>query len=99
MRQDYIIKNLEKKIGPSIQKEKFTKDFKTPGTPCSNILQGEEEDMLIEEQRCLFSTGVGTLLYLVKHTRTDLANAVRELWQTMWPSVRGQTTLTPERIL
>jgi hypothetical protein len=58
--------------------------YGTPGTPHTGILRPKEGDLLVEEeQQELYRSGVGMLLYLVKHSRPDIANAVRELWKCM----------------
>ena len=43
----------------------------------------EGEEVLSPEEQTLYRCGVGILLYLVKHTRPDLANAKRELSKAM----------------
>ena len=43
----------------------------------------EGEGVLSPEKQTLYRCGVGILLYLVKHTRPDLANATRELSKAM----------------
>ena len=43
----------------------------------------EGEAILSPHNQTLFRFGVGILLYLVKHTRPDLANATRELSRAM----------------
>ncbi len=59
-------------------------EYKTPGTPQTGIVQPKEEDLLIgEHQQEMYRSGVGMLLYLVKHSRPDIANAVRELSKCM----------------
>ena len=35
--------------------------------------------MITKEEQKLYRSGTGKLLYLVKHSRPDIANAVREL--------------------
>jgi len=43
----------------------------------------ETKEMLPDEKQKLFRSGVGMLLYLVKHSRPDLANPTRELSKVM----------------
>ena len=43
----------------------------------------DEEDNLAAKEHAIYQSGVGTLLYLTKHGRPDLCNAVRELSKTM----------------
>ena len=43
----------------------------------------EDEDKVTEKEQALDRSGVGTLFYLTKHSRPDIANAVRELPKSM----------------
>ena len=36
-----------------------------------------EEDKVMEKEQAFYRSGVGTLLYLTKHSRPDMTNAVR----------------------
>ena len=73
--QPHLIKKLEAKFGHLV---KGMKNYNTPGTPGSAIIRGIDEKISAEDQK-LYRSGVGMLLYLVKHTRPDIANAVQEL--------------------
>ena len=56
--------------------------YRTPGTPGQHIAKLKEEHMdkaINSEQQALYCSGVGMLLYLLKHSRPCLANPVREL--------------------
>jgi hypothetical protein len=54
--------------------------YKTPAPPRTNIQRPEKGEILVSsEDQPKFRSGVGMLLYLVKHARPDIANAVREL--------------------
>ena len=56
----------------------------TPGSPGfvgQKVV--EEEDKVIEKEQALYRSGAGTLLYLTKHSRPDITNAVRELSKSM----------------
>ena len=66
--QPTIIKSLEKQFGERVSKKKMTI---TPGAP----------ELLVE--RWMYRSGVGTLLYLTKHSRPDITNPVRELSKSM----------------
>ena len=59
---------------------KDIRTFKTPAAPKTVIMRPQEGDPTIapDKQR-KFRSGVGMLLYLVKHSRPDINNAVREL--------------------
>ena len=75
--QPHLIKNLERKFGELMNK---THDYSTPGTPNQGIVRPIENEVEItKEQHKMYRSGVGMLLYLVKHSRPDIANAMREL--------------------
>lgn len=81
MGQPSIVKSLKDKFGVMIQKIRMTA---TPGTPGYVGVKALDESTLIDsEQQSVFRSGVGTLLYLTKHSRPDIVNAVRELSKTM----------------
>ena len=73
--QPHLIKKIEKKFGPMVQ---GLQKYKTPGTPGGSILRNPVSTVDAEKQK-IYRSGVGMLLYLVKHSRPDIANAVREL--------------------
>ena len=79
--QPHLIKKLEKKFGDMV---KHLMEYKTPGTPHTGVVRPKDEDLLVgDSQQELYRSGVGMLLYLVKHSRPDIANAVRELSKCM----------------
>jgi hypothetical protein len=54
--------------------------YKTPGTPGFNIIRRSNPDEQIShEDQVIYHAGVGTQLYLIKYSRPDIANVVREL--------------------
>ena len=56
----------------------------TPGTPRFTARRLENpEDKVNPEDHETYMSGVGTLLYLTKHSRPDICNPVRELSKTM----------------
>ena len=58
--------------------------YQTPGTPSAGLLRPVDESEKTEpDDQKVFRSGVGMLLYLVKHSRPDIANAVRELSKSM----------------
>jgi hypothetical protein len=75
--QPKLIKHLKEQFGDLV------KDFKhhtTPASPKSIICRPQQGDVLTsatDQTKC--RSGVGMLLNLVKHSRIDIANAVREL--------------------
>ena len=79
--QPSIIKSLEQKFRDRTMKERLSL---TPGTPrfTSRMLENPEDKVNAEDHETYWS-GVGTLLYLTKHSRPDICNQVRELSKTM----------------
>ena len=56
----------------------------TPGTPGHVGTNTQDEaSMVPPEDETKYKSVVGTLLYLTKHSRPDITNAVRELSKTM----------------
>jgi Reverse transcriptase (RNA-dependent DNA polymerase) len=81
MGQQGMIKKIEQNFGEMV---KGVMPCKTPGTPNYNITQPKPSDELISDQdQAIYRSGVGSLLYLVKYSRPDIANAVRELAKCM----------------
>jgi len=81
--QPHLLKHLEEKFGPSVQS---LQRYRTPGTPGSGIIRPTKENQLSKlnaDEQTLYRSGVGMLLFLVKHSRPDIANAVRELSKVM----------------
>ena len=79
--QPSIIKSLEQKFGERAMKERLSM---TPGTPRFIVRRLEnKEDKVNTEDHETYRSGVGTLLYLMKHSRPDISNPVRELSKTM----------------
>ena len=77
-------------VGKTINHQKYGKKFRkeamkyrlglTPGTPRFVAMRiTEDQDKLGAIEHATYRSGVGTLLYLTKHSRPDLCNAVREL--------------------
>ncbi len=56
------------------------RNYATPGTPSLSIVRNPLQEVSIsQEDHKLYHSGVGMLLYLVKYSRPDIANPVREL--------------------
>ena len=79
--QPHLMEKLIRKFGPMVEKKQI---YKTPGTPRMNIERPKEDDprMSVQDEK-LYRSGVGILLYFVKHSRPDIANATRELSKNM----------------
>ena len=77
LHQPHLIKNLKSKF------EKLIEDVwsnKTPSTPKFLIVRPTEDykKVLVEDQ-WIYQSGVGMLLYLMKHSRPNIADVTREL--------------------
>ena len=70
-----------KKFGDEI---KSMKNYKLPAGPREQVVRPEEDDIKMnEEEQGRYRSGVGMLLWLSKHSRPDIANAVREASKVM----------------
>lgn len=77
--QPHLLDKLEKQFGEEV---KNMQRYRTPGTPGQGILRGTNAKV-DQEKHKTYRSGVGMLLYLVKHTRPDISNAVRELTKAL----------------
>ena len=79
--QPSIIKSLEQKFGKRAIKKRLSL---TPGAPRFTARRLENpEDKVSPKEHETYRSGVGTLLYLTKHSRPDICNLVKELSKTM----------------
>ena len=79
--QPHMIQKIEKEFGDLV---KGLQKYQTPGTPGFHIVCPKEGDVVLdEEQQTKYRSGVGMVLYLIKYSRPDLANPVRELAKCM----------------
>jgi hypothetical protein len=79
--QPDIVDKLEKKFQ---EKVKNLKLYDTPAGIQDKVIRPEKDAKLLDyEDQKEFRSGVGSLLYLVKHSRPDIANAVRNLSKVM----------------
>ena len=76
--QPTTIKTVEKQFGARVAKKKITI---TPGTP--GFIGGKLDDIskVFEKTQSMYRPGVGTLLYLTKHSRPDITNPVEGVIQ------------------
>ena len=76
-----IIKSLGQKFRERAMNERLSL---TSGTPRFTARRLENpEDNVSPDEHETYRTGVGTLLYLTKHSKPDICNPVRELSKTM----------------
>jgi hypothetical protein len=75
------IKRLEEDSKQYISTERT---YKTPAAPKTVIMRPHPGDPLISDaEQSKYRSGVGILLYLIKHSRPDLANCVKELTKVL----------------
>ena len=79
--QPTIIKSLQKIFDEDVTTLQSTLTPGSPGFVGQKV--AEDEDKVTEKEEALYRSGVGTLLYLTKHSRQDITNAVRELSKSM----------------
>ena len=77
--QPHLLKKLRDKFRNMV---KDMPSYVTPGTPHQVIVRKTEWKITPEEQ-AIYRSGVGMLLFLIKHSRPDIANAVRELTKVL----------------
>ena len=79
--QPDMINKLDKDFGPEV---KNVREAETPMGPGVSVERPKENDeKLSKAAQKRYRSAVGMLLYLVKHSRPDLSNAVRELAKVM----------------
>ena len=79
--QPHLIKKLETTFGDEVMK---LMKYVTPGTPGRTQVREIDKTLcLAGEKQTRYRSGVGMLLYLTKHSRPDIANAVRELCKVL----------------
>ena len=79
--QPHMVKKIKQTFGEAVAK---LPKYRTPGTPGQGLVKAQEDEItLSEEDQSLLRSGTGMLLYLVKHSRPDLSNPVRNLTKTL----------------
>ena len=79
--QPHMVKKIVNTFGKEV---KGRKKYLTPGTPGTTVMRPTEDSQMVSpEVQTRYRSGVGMLLYLVKHSRPDIANSVRELTRCM----------------
>ena len=77
LQQSKLIKHLEQSF---LKEVESVRSHNTPAGYKTVVMILMEGDTLINaEEQKRYRFGVGMLLYLIKHSRSDLANAIREL--------------------
>jgi hypothetical protein len=80
--QPKLLKHLEEAFGKFCAGS--NRCFLTPAAPKTVIVRPEKDMPVISSlNQTQYRSGVGMLLYLVKHSRPDIANAVRELTKVL----------------
>ena len=75
--QPHLIKKPVKMFRELLKCERKTE---TPGTPREvQVVPKEDNEELDSQQHHQFTSGMGSLLHLVKHSRPELSNPMREL--------------------
>jgi hypothetical protein len=62
---------------------------RTPATPGEVLQQGEPADFVDDDEQSTYRSGVGKLLHMMKWTRPEILNAVRELSRFMAGATRA----------
>ena len=79
--QPHLINKLIEKFGDEVSDKRICG---TPGTPRFKITRPDQgSDTIPENLQKNYRSGVGMLLYLIKYSRPDISNAVRELSKCM----------------
>ena len=77
LHQPHLLKKIEATFGELI---KDLKNFSTPSAPgYVSELPKENTEMLTSEKQKLYQKGIGMSIYLIKHSRPDVANCTRDL--------------------
>ena len=79
--QPHMVKKIVKTFGEEVSN---LPRYATPGTPNMGIVSPKEGEKTEDaEKQSRYRSGVGMLMYLIKHSRPDIANAVREMTKVL----------------
>ena len=80
--QPHLINRIKKNFG---QMKQIKKVYNTLGTPRKILrrVKPQEDEFLSKQELKKYQSGVGSLLYLLKHSRPELSNPIRELSKCM----------------
>ena len=71
--QPHMVKKIEKTFGKEVAN---VQRYTTPGTPGFKLLKASEASEMIEDDlQSRFRTGVGQLMFPIKHSRPNLVSA------------------------
>ena len=77
LHQSDLIKKIERHVGEELEN---IQDCKTPAMPGQGTVWVDENDIcLTDREQFKYRSAVGMMLFLVKYSRPDIANSVREL--------------------
>lgn len=77
----HLIDKLKESLGDKVVHNRV---YGTPGSPRKIIRKSMENDVrLVGEKQKEYRSEVGSLLYLLKHSRPELSNLIRELSKAM----------------
>ena len=94
---DEKLTTIEKKDG-SVLMQSLADEFdlsagaeppRTPATPGRVLQKGRPEECMKEKDQSIYRSGVGKLLHMMKWTRPDILNAVRELSRFMMGATKA----------
>ena len=77
--QPHLLRKLREKFWNMV---KDMPKYVTPGTP-HQVIARKTEWKITPEEQATYRSGVGMLLFLIKHSRPDIANTVRELTKVL----------------
>jgi hypothetical protein len=79
--QPHLLKGLEDKFGEEVNN---LRNYATPGTPRFKVVKSSDMVETIDmDWQSRYRSGVEMLLYLIKYSRPDIANVVREISKCM----------------
>ena len=79
--QPHLIGKLKNKFGDKVKKLQI---YRTPGTSGLNIVHNSDpQDLPDKQDHKEYRSGVGILLWLVKYSRPNIANSMRELTKVL----------------
>ena len=87
MHQPDLISNLKRNFGEEFSK---LRTYLTAAGTGEIIRKAKEGDVILDQEEITtYRSGVGMLLYLIKFSRPDLANSVRELSKVTGTATNG----------